>query len=491
MSDQTGNNTTDQAQSEVAPIFADAAKEHAAAASSSPAPDQPSAASRLATGIAQGAGVVSKEQGKNFFLHPIDTARNILRTQGELGIRAGKELKSGDYVRGVTHGIEYLLPGVGPTLAAAGDKLENKDYAGGIGTTIGAALPIVAGKAIPMPAGVAEEGAAGSMARPGTPAVRSIPPPEVAARAVTKAVNPAVNEWPGYMKATREEAGNIQDYAKRTNLPLNTQLDYVTAARGAAEEANNHFKGKILGPIENETVPTTGTGFTGANAGEGQTATLGEINKRIIRINDELRSAYSKRESGQTREALANEADLKAEQQALSDILHKELAKRTGLTPEQVGGLRQRYGRMYSIADQTEAAMNQRQSSAGKAVEGRRDVPTTAAGVGVDLFNRVVRGGPEGIANKAFVKALDKTKGIPVSDLPATNPPAPAAAIGRPIIPRGQLPQGTPIPIEETSPEELATQQERLGARQQGNIMRSRLASERRPIPLWKRGEQD
>ena len=120
MSDQTGNNTTDQAQPEVAPIFAEAAKEHAAAASSSPTPDQPSATSRLATGIAQGAGVVSKEQGKNFFLHPIDTARNILRTQGELGIRAGKELKSGDYVRGITHGIEYMLPGVGPTLAARG-----------------------------------------------------------------------------------------------------------------------------------------------------------------------------------------------------------------------------------------------------------------------------------------------------------------------------------------------------------------------------------
>jgi hypothetical protein len=146
---------------------------------------------------------------------------------------------------------------------------------------------------------------------------------------------------------------------------------------------------------------------------------------------------------------------------------------------------------MYSIADQTEAAMNQRQSSAGKAVEGRRDIPTTAAGVGVDLFNRAVRGGPEGIANKAFVKALDKTKGIPVSDLPATNPPAPAAAIGRPIIPREELPQGTPIPIETTPAEEIRAQEEQLAGRQQGNIMRRRLASERRPIPLWKRGGQD
>jgi hypothetical protein len=204
-----------------------------------------------------------------------------------------------------------------------------------------------------------------------------------------------------------------------------------------------------------------------------------------------LRSAYSKRESGQTREALANEADLKAEQQALSDILHKELAKRTGLTPEQVGGLRQRYGRMYSIADQTEAAMNQRQSSAGKAVEGRRDIPTTAAGVGADLFNRVVRGGPEGIANKQFGKALSETRGIPISDLPEPTPVASHVAAGRPIIPRGELQQGTPIPIETTPAEEIRAQEEKLAGRQQGNIMRRRLASERRPIPLWKRGEQD
>jgi hypothetical protein len=146
---------------------------------------------------------------------------------------------------------------------------------------------------------------------------------------------------------------------------------------------------------------------------------------------------------------------------------------------------------MYSIADQTEAAMNQRQSSAGKAVEGRRDIPTTTAGVGVDLFNRAIRGGPEGIANKQFGKALSETRGIPISDLPEPTPVASHVVAGRPIIPRGELQQGTPIPIEETSPEEITAQQEKLAGRQQGNIMRRRLASERRPIPLWKRGEQD
>ena len=34
---------------------------------------QPSAASRFGNSFASGAGVVSNEQGKNFFVHPLDT----------------------------------------------------------------------------------------------------------------------------------------------------------------------------------------------------------------------------------------------------------------------------------------------------------------------------------------------------------------------------------------------------------------------------------
>jgi hypothetical protein len=305
--------------------------------------------------------------------------------------------------------------------------------------------------------------------------------PEDAARGLTKAVNPSVNEWPNYIKANAEEAGNIKAFAEKNNLPLKTQLDWAKAAKGAADETNGYFKEKVLGPHANETVSTTGTGFKGKASGEGQTATLAEVNKRIGDINDELRSAYQKREVGQTREALANEPELKAEQKALADILHKELAQRTGLTPEQIGGIRQRFGRMYSVADQTEAAVNQRQSSAGKANEGRRDVPVSVAGVGVDLFNRVVRGGPEGIANRGFVRALDKTKAIPVTDLPEVQPPTPASAIGRPIIPREELSPGKAIPIQETSPEEIAAQAQKLQDRSSA-VLKSRNRVLRRPI---------
>lgn len=118
--------------------------EAGAASPAQPALPAPSAASRLGISFAQGAGVMTNEQGKDFFRHPIDTAGGMLRAQGELGARAASEFKSGDYVGAATHGAEYLLPGIGPTLAHAGDQLESGDIAGGVGTTLGAATVIAA-----------------------------------------------------------------------------------------------------------------------------------------------------------------------------------------------------------------------------------------------------------------------------------------------------------------------------------------------------------
>jgi hypothetical protein len=106
---------------------------------------QPGAASRLGTNLLSGAGVTSNEQAKQFFTHPIDVLKGMAQSQGELGIRAKKELENKDYVRGLTHAVEYLMPGLGPNLAQAGDQLESGDIAGGVGRTVGAAIPIVAG----------------------------------------------------------------------------------------------------------------------------------------------------------------------------------------------------------------------------------------------------------------------------------------------------------------------------------------------------------
>jgi len=109
------------------------------------APPQDSAASRFGSNLASGAGVMSSEDTKNFFLHPIDTLKNAFAAQGQLGEQAKQDFQNKDYVRGITHAAEYMMPFIGPNLAQAGKQLEQGDIAGGVGRTVGAALPMVAG----------------------------------------------------------------------------------------------------------------------------------------------------------------------------------------------------------------------------------------------------------------------------------------------------------------------------------------------------------
>src|SRR5262249_7788954 len=104
-----------------------------------------SAASRFGSNFLSGAGVTSNEQAKQFFTHPVDALKQMAAQQGELGLQARRELANKDYVRGLTHAVEYLLPGIGPNLAQAGTQLEQGDIAGGAGRTLGAAIPIAIG----------------------------------------------------------------------------------------------------------------------------------------------------------------------------------------------------------------------------------------------------------------------------------------------------------------------------------------------------------
>lgn len=157
-------------------------------------PPPPSAASRLGSNFLSGAGVVSNEQGKNFFIHPVDALKAMADQQGALGERAGKELANKDYVRGLTHGVEWLIPGLGPILAKSGDQLENKDYAGGTGTALGAAANILAAHQAPGAINAAVDAApavAGAVGDVGAAAVRG----------TAKGVNTALAKAPGTIGA--------------------------------------------------------------------------------------------------------------------------------------------------------------------------------------------------------------------------------------------------------------------------------------------------
>jgi hypothetical protein len=302
--------------------------------------------------------------------------------------------------------IDRAVAGVGIDSKQVAEDTRNANW-GGLGAEVVAPIAqvLVGSRAL-------RKGASVPASELNAPKVPTIAPAEATARQVTKAVNPAVNEWNGYIEAIKAEGSTIADYAKRTGNPLKTQLEFAKAARGAAEEAHTVYKETMLNPVADKTVSVAGKGYKGRALGEaGQDARLADIDARVSEINDTLRSAYQKKEAGQVMTALENESALQAEKVALTEVLHREIAKNLGITPDQVAAQRQKFGRMYSVSDQTTAAINQRQSSAGKAGEGRRDIPLTTAGAVADAINKM-RGGPESIANRNFRKALKARQSV-------------------------------------------------------------------------------
>lgn len=92
-------------------------------------------------------GVTNDEGAKKFFLHPIQTFMDSMNAQGDLAVQAKEAYKRGDYQSAVQHGLNYMLPFIGQNTDKAGEQLKSGDIAGGIGTTLGTAAPIIAPEA--------------------------------------------------------------------------------------------------------------------------------------------------------------------------------------------------------------------------------------------------------------------------------------------------------------------------------------------------------
>jgi len=113
-------------------------------AAASPEVSGPSAGKRFTGSYKSGVGIVSPEEGKSFFQHPIDTAKGIIKAQGDVGNLAYKELGEGKYGQGLSDLAYSAIPGYGPVLSKGGHQLSSGDIAGGIGTTLGAATTLLA-----------------------------------------------------------------------------------------------------------------------------------------------------------------------------------------------------------------------------------------------------------------------------------------------------------------------------------------------------------
>jgi hypothetical protein len=229
---------------------------------------------------------------------------------------------------------------------------------------------------------------------------------DAAARALTKAINPVLKEWPNYIRSIKDQSGNIKLWADRSGKALNSVLDWAEAAKGAGNQSAQLFLKRYVEPVAKEEISVAGAGYRG-RVTDAHRATVGDIYERILKINDELRPSYVKTEQGMVQTALANEGELLAEKASLTTRMEEAISKKTGAKPEEIAELRKRTAQMLGIADHTEAAANYRASSAGRADEG--NLPTGKSGVVSHTFNKIFRGGPEGIADRGFRTALKRS----------------------------------------------------------------------------------
>lgn len=259
-----------------------------------------------------------------------------------------------------------------------------------------------------------------------SPSEDIVAPTEMAARRLTKAVVPPNKDAAQFLAAAPLEVPNIVQYARETNNPLKTQLEFGKAAQGNATKVRGYYENQILGPND-RTVSVAGTGYEGPTVGEGQNARLSAIDRRIIQINKELSGPSAKINAGDARAALASKTGLQNEAANLTRILHENLAQSTGLQPEDIANVRQRVGRSYQLANDTDASILSRAQGEGRAAQGTlhpQQIP-------VRMWEWL-RGGPNVIADRVFQRAIKNYPGEP-TPLPIMASPEMSAASRVPI----------------------------------------------------------
>lgn len=248
------------------------------------------------------------------------------------------------------------------------------------------------------------------------PTPTNLTPAEIAARNVAKSILPKEGDFNSLTDVLQREKGNVEQYAGKNGLTTRTPLDTGVAARSSANDLNSFYNEKLLAPHATEQVPVPmnfeDVGSRSINGS--RYANLGQINARVGQLNDLLRAGQNNATVGQTMTDLAKMADLQAEKTALTDILHNKLGELNGLDPNAVAGIRQSVGARYELADQLQSGANRTTLKAGQADRtGSTISKPTVTSTAIDAYNRIVRGGPEKIANRAFQKTY------PQLDVPA------------------------------------------------------------------------
>lgn len=229
-----------------------------------------------------------------------------------------------------------------------------------------------------------------------------VPPVQMAAEKLAGSIVPKAKQIPGFVNDLQRNAGNIRDFVKESGNPLRTQAEFEKAVQGAGDKRYQHFTENILAPNAEQPIPVSET-FGGTRNGP-NTATLGEVHKRIGRINELTSPAYGKANPGDVAAALAKtpmEA-LQAEHGELVPAFHQALSEATGISPEAIAELRKDFGSLRGLGNTITEARAGRIGKMGSASEGS-SLPASKMGI-LDKAWTTLHGGQDAMANRAFQK---------------------------------------------------------------------------------------
>lgn len=249
----------------------------------------------------------------------------------------------------------------------------------------------------------------------------SIPQQQIAAQNLVKALVPDVAAIPN-VKSAASVIPDALASAENNGTAINGKLDMQKVLEYRAAEVQGHYNDVVLKPNAGDLnkVPDNYNGDTTTSG----RATLGQMNDRVNDINSELKSNFRKKLASQTTEANASDADLIAEKQALTNILHTRLAQLTGLEPQQIADLRQNAGKLRSLAQEVGVSADK-----DTIVEGRADTTGGTSSLKNPLERPInkLSGGQEVIGNRVFKDALKNFKPVE-NPLPQPKAPGPGVA---------------------------------------------------------------
>ena len=365
--------------------------------------------------------------------HPLKTAEGILSSG--LGGRPLVENAEDAILQAAGKPARWNTPLVPNNPVDASRAIGSALALGGLGELGGAAASVLPDAAYKVGDAISKgSDAVENYLRP-KPSPLIVSKQQMAARGLAQAVLPDLKDAPNFINAAAQEIPNILEYAKKTNNPLNTQLELAEAAKGHAQAITDFKNNQLMGELANKYVDTSGTGF-GSQVGEGPRtqATLGDIDQRITAINKQL--DMPKLNADDMRRALASKAELQAEASRLRDILHQSLSDARGITPEQVADVRQRAGRSWELANDIDAAATRRLLQQGV----DQQAPQSIGKIPEQAVHSQI-GGREGIADRAMQKALQPFRDMQASALPTLSTPPGVP----PVAPRVSMAQAAGI----------------------------------------------